>query len=48
MWKGTDIYETDEKVLFGELTFTPFNGVLPILKQEFLDVEGGKLFLTRQ
>ena len=43
-----DLYETDEKVLFGELTFTPFNGVLPILKQEFLDVEGGKLFLTRQ
>lgn len=43
-----DLYEVDGKVWFGELTFTPFNGTLPILKQEFLESEGEKLILSKR
>ena len=43
-----DLYEVDGEVYFGELTFTPFNGTLPILSQEFLEKEGEKLILSKR
>ena len=41
-----DLYETNGKVWFGELTFTPANGVFPYFKQEFLETEGKKLIIS--
>ena len=41
-----DLYEVDGRIWFGELTFTPFTGVLPIFKQELLDREGEKLIIS--
>jgi len=43
-----DLYESDGRVLFGELTFTPANGVFPYFKQELLDKEGAKLTISIQ
>lgn len=41
-----DLYEVDGKVFFGELTFTPANGVFPSYKQDLLVNEGKKLKIT--
>lgn len=41
-----DLYELNGKVWFGELTFTPANGVFPSYKTEFLEKEGKKLILS--
>ena len=38
-----DLYEIRGKVYFGELTFTPQNGVFPHFKEEFLIEMGTKL-----
>ena len=43
-----DLYETNGKVWFGELTFSPANGVLPYFKQGLLDREGKKLIITKR
>lgn len=43
-----DLYETDGKVWFGEMTFTPANGVFPSYSQEFLEREGEKLILSNR
>lgn len=37
-----DLYELDDKIYFGELTFTPGCGVFPYFTDEF-DAEMGKL-----
>lgn len=41
-----DLYNVDGRVYFGELTFTPANGVFPSYKQELLEREGKKLNIT--
>lgn len=41
-----DLYNVNGKVYFGELTFTPANGVFPSYKQELLEAEGKKLKIT--
>lgn len=38
-----DLYNLDGKIYFGELTFTPANGVFPSYKKELLIREGKKL-----
>ena len=38
-----DLYELDEKIYFGELTFSPACCVFPYLKQNFLDEMGRQL-----
>lgn len=43
-----DLYETGGKILFGELTFTPANGVFPSYKQELLESEGKKLSISNR
>ena len=40
-----DLYEINNKIYFGELTFTPANGYLEQYKQETLDLLGDKLIL---
>ena len=42
-----DLYETKGKVWFGELTFSPANGVMPYFKEELLVREGKKLAITK-
>jgi hypothetical protein len=42
-----DLYETDGKIWFGELTFTPANGVFPSYSLEFLEREGKKLTISK-
>lgn len=41
-----DLYEVNGKVYFGELTFTPANGVFQSYKQDLLISEGKKLRIT--
>lgn len=41
-----DLYEVNGKVFFGELTFTPANGIFPNYKQELLVREGKRLKIT--
>lgn len=41
-----DLYEVNHRVYFGELTFTPANGVLPSFDRDFLREEGAKLKIT--
>lgn len=41
-----DLYDVDGRVYFGELTFTPANGVFPSYKQELLEREGKQLNIT--
>ena len=41
-----DLYEIHSKVYFGELTFTPANGVFPSYKYNLLEREGRKLQIT--
>ena len=43
-----DLYEVDGAIWFGELTFTPANGVFPNYMQEFLEAEGKKLIISAQ
>ena len=38
-----DLYEVDGRIWFGELTFTPDNGVFGSFRTEFLEKEGEKL-----
>lgn len=38
-----DFYDTDEKVLFGEITLTPMGGLLSYFKQEALDKMGKEI-----
>lgn len=38
-----DLYDINSKVYFGELTFSPTNGVFSHYTQEFLDEMGKKL-----
>ena len=42
-----DLYETGGRIWFGELTFTPANGVFPSYSQEFLEGEGKKLIISK-
>lgn len=42
-----DLYEVDSRVYFGELTFTPANGVLPSFTSKFRKEEGAKLEISR-
>lgn len=41
-----DLYNTEGRIFFGELTFTPVNGVFAGYSQEFLEEEGKKLRIT--
>lgn len=41
-----DLYNVDGRIYFGELTFTPANGVFPSYKPDFLAREGQKLSIT--
>lgn len=41
-----DLYDVNGRVYFGELTFTPANGVFPSYKKDFLEREGKKLNIT--
>ena len=41
-----DLYEVNGKVYFGELTFTPANGVLPSFTSKFRKEEGAKLVIN--
>lgn len=41
-----DLYEINGSVYFGELTFTPANGVFPSYARELLEREGRKLRMT--
>lgn len=41
-----DLYNVDGRIYFGELTFTPANGVFPSYKQELLEEAGKKLTIT--
>lgn len=43
-----DLYETDDRIWFGELTFTPANGVFPSYKKELLKREGEKLVISNR
>lgn len=43
-----DLYDIKGKVYFGELTFTPANGVFPSYKEELLKAEGKKLRITER
>ena len=38
-----DLYDTDDGIMFGELTFSPAASVFPYLSEEFLISEGSKL-----
>lgn len=40
-----DLYNINGKIYFGELTFTPFNGIINYYRQETLDLLGDKLKL---
>ena len=40
-----DLYDINGKVYFGELTFSPTNGVFSHYTQEFLDEMGAKLVI---
>lgn len=42
-----DLYSVHGKVYFGELTFTPANGVFPSYKADLLEREGKKLTITK-
>lgn len=42
-----DLYDVHGQVYFGELTFTPANGVFPSLQESFLRTEGAKLKLPQ-
>lgn len=42
-----DLYEVNGKIYFGELTFTPANGVLPSFTRKFKEKEGAKLKITQ-
>lgn len=41
-----DLYETGDQIWFGELTFTPANGVFPSYTQKLLETEGKKLKIS--
>ena len=41
-----DLYEVNGQVYFGEMTFTPANGVFPSYKQDLLNRAGKKLKIT--
>lgn len=43
-----DLYDVEGRVYFGELTFTPANGVFPSYKQKLLEREGKKLMITER
>ena len=38
-----DLYETNKRIRFGELTFTPASGVFPNFTEEFIEYWGSKL-----
>lgn len=42
-----DLYEVDQKIYFGELTFTPANTVFSSYTDEFLTLEGEKLDISQ-
>ena len=43
-----DLYETGGQIWFGELTFTPANGVFPSYKQGLLEAQGKKLRISNR
>ena len=43
-----DLYDVNGNVYFGELTFTPANGVFPSYAQELLEREGKRLRITKR
>lgn len=40
-----DLYELDQKIYFGELTFSPATGILPYFSEEFLKEKGALLHI---
>ena len=41
-----DLYEVNEKIYFGELTFSPTGGVFAAYSNEFIEKMGKKLILS--